>query len=171
MTAGHFAAALAIKSRVPKASTVGLILAAFLPDFIWIILAVAGIEPTRREVYFDDWSHSLFSILVYALLFILLFWKQGRPVAFAMGAAVFSHFLLDLPVHPKDLALYPHSPVHLGFGLSDIDRMRYWYIQLITVLFLLAIYFASAYRLGVSVRWIIPSCVLVLGWHLVLMQG
>jgi hypothetical protein len=80
MTAGHFAAALAIKSRVPKASTATLILAAFLPDFIWIILATAGIEPTRRETYFDDWSHSLFSILVYALLSFCYSGNKGDPL-------------------------------------------------------------------------------------------
>jgi hypothetical protein len=107
MTAAHFAAAVAIKSRVPKASTTVLIFAAFIPDFIWIILATSGIEPTKRENFFDDWSHSLLMILVYATIYSLLFWKRGRSVLVAIWLAVFSHFILDMPVHPKDLALYP----------------------------------------------------------------
>jgi hypothetical protein len=126
MTAAHFAAALAIKSRVPKAPAAALILGAFIPDFIWIVLATAGVEPTKREIFFDDWSHSLLSTVVSASVFALLFWQRGRGVAFAMWGAVFSHFILDLPVHPKDLALYPHSSVHLGLGLSNTAPMNYW---------------------------------------------
>ena len=34
-----------------------------------------------------------------------------------MGLAVFSHFLLDLVMHPPDMALWPGSTVHLGIGL------------------------------------------------------
>src|ERR1700759_4356759 len=109
MTAAHFAVALAIKSRVPRAPTAALVCGAFLPDFIWIILATAGIEPAAREIFFDDWSHSLLSVIVYATLFALLFWKRGRVVSLAMWLAVCSHYFLDLPVHPKPLALYPHS--------------------------------------------------------------
>jgi hypothetical protein len=171
MTAAHFAAALAIKSRVPKAPTSALIFGAFIPDFIWIILATTGIEPTKREMFFDDWSHSLLSIVVYSVLYSLLFWKRGRDVAFAMWLAVFSHFILDMPVHPKDLALYPHSPVHLGLGLSQTAPMNYWYIQLAVVLVLLAIYIDGTRRLRVAPKWVVSSCVLVLGWHIVLMPG
>ena len=171
MTAAHFAAALAIKSRFPRAPTAALILGAFIPDFIWIVLATAGIEPTKREIFFDDWSHSLLSIVVYASLFALLFWKRDRSVAFAMWLAVFSHFILDLPVHPKSLAIYPHSSIHLGLGLSDIAAKNYWFIQLAVTLVLLAIYVYGTRRLRIAPKWIVASCVLVLGWHIVLMPG
>ncbi len=98
MTAAHFAAALAIKGRLPKAPTSALVFGAFIPDFVWIVLATTGVETTKREIFFDDWSHSLISIAVYASLFGLLFWRRGSMVAFAMWLAVFSHFILDLPV-------------------------------------------------------------------------
>ena len=40
-----------------------------------------------------------------------------------MGLAVFSHFLLDLVMHPPDMALWPGSTVHLGIGaLARIPR-------------------------------------------------
>ena len=59
MYVAHFAGALAIKSRVPKAPTWALLVGAFIPDFIWIVLANRGIEPTEPSLFFDDWSHSL----------------------------------------------------------------------------------------------------------------
>ncbi len=117
MTAAHFAAALAIKSRVAEASTAALIVGAFIPDFVWIILATAGVEPTRREVFFDDWSHSLLSVAAAATAYAWLFRKHGLGVAGAAWLAVFSHFALDLP------------SIRAGLGLSAVAPMTYWYIQ------------------------------------------
>jgi hypothetical protein len=171
VTAAHFAAALAIKSRVPAANTGWLIVGAFVPDFVWIALATAGVEPTKREIFFDDWSHSLVSIFVYATLYALLFRSRGRTVMLAMWAAVASHFFLDLPVHPKDIALYPHSAMHLGFGLSTVAPMTYWLIQLAVVLALLAIYVVATRRLRIAPRFVFATCALIIGWHFVLMPG
>ena len=47
--------------------------------------------------------------------------RHGRRVVIAVGFAVFSHFLLDLPMHPPDLALWPNSASHLGAGLWRIS--------------------------------------------------
>jgi membrane-bound metal-dependent hydrolase YbcI (DUF457 family) len=171
VTAAHFAAALAIKSHVPETPTAALIIGAFIPDFLWIALATGGIETTKRELFFDDWSHSLLSIIVFATVYAFFFRNRGPRVARAAWLAVFSHFLLDLPVHPKDLALYPHSSIHLGLGLSGIPSIDYWFIQLAAVVLLLAVYAISTRRLNVRSDAIIASCVLVLGWHVVLMPG
>lgn len=171
MTAAHFAAALAIKSRVPEAPTAALIVGAFIPDFVWIALATSGIETTKRELFFDDWSHSLLSIIVFATVYSFFFRNRGPRVARAAWLVVFSHFLLDLPVHPKALALYPHSLMHFGLGLSAIPSIDYWFIQLAAVVLLLAVYATSARRLNVRGDVIFASCVLVLGWHVVLMPG
>src|SRR5580693_8013364 len=130
MYAAHFAAGLAIKGRVPQAPTWALLVAAFLPDFFWIAFGLAGIEPSQGPAFFDDWSHSLLMVVVYGATFALLFWRQGRPVVFALWLAVFSHFLLDLPIHPKNIALYPRSSIHLGWGLWGIGRRNYWWVQL-----------------------------------------
>jgi len=171
VTAAHFAAALAIKSRVPNAPTAALMVGAFIPDFVWIGLATAGIETTKREIFFDDWSHSFVSVVVLAMVYAFFFHKQGRDVTAAMRIVVFSHFLLDMPVHPKALALYPHSSIHFGFGLSAIPSIDYWLIQLAVVVSLLAVYAPSALRLKVPRNAIIASCVLVIGWHVVLIPS
>ena len=154
MTAAHFAAALAIKSRVPDAPTGALIAGAFVPDFVWIALATAGIEPTKRSVFFDEWSHSLLSVLIFATLYALAFRGRGRSVAAAMWVAVCSHFVLDLPIHPKNLAVYPHSATHVGLGLSSVAPMTYWFVQLAVVLLLLGVYIYGTRRLGIASRWI-----------------
>jgi hypothetical protein len=50
-----------------------------------------------------------------------------------MGAAVFSHFLLDLPMHPPDLALWPNSAPHLGFGLWRALPTGWWFVELAVI--------------------------------------
>ncbi|MDP9122424.1 MAG: hypothetical protein M3O15_13830 [Acidobacteriota bacterium] len=166
MYAAHFAAGLAIKSRTPLAPTAALLAGAFLPDFLWIAFATAGIEPTRPGAFFDDWSHSLVSCLVWATLFAALFLRLGRTVAAAMWLAVFSHFLLDLPIHPRDLALYPHSAVHLGWGLWRIGPLNYWLAQLGVLLVLMLVYSQGARRQGFPARRIGATCAYLLAFHL-----
>jgi len=41
-------------------------------------------------------------------------------VCAALGFAVFSHLLLDLPMHPPDLALWPHTPMQFGFAMASV---------------------------------------------------
>ena len=117
MYAPHFAAALAIKSRVPSAPTWALLIGAFVPDLLWIALARIGIEPAQTSNFFDDWSHSLVSVSILATLFASAFLRNGKPAVVAIWLAVFSHFLLDVPVHPKRLALAPLTGLYLGWDL------------------------------------------------------
>lgn len=51
-----------------------------------------------------DWSHSLVMSVVWSIVFAAAFARYGRRVMVALGFAVFSHFLLDVPMHPPDLA-------------------------------------------------------------------
>jgi len=60
----------------------------------------------------------------------LVFWRYGRIVALAMGAAVFSHFVLDFVVHSPDLALWPGSSTHLGLGLWRKLPTGWWFVEL-----------------------------------------
>jgi hypothetical protein len=166
MYAAHFAAGLAIKSRAPKAPTWALLTGAFLPDLIWIGLGLAGVEPSQGAAFFDDWSHSFASILVWATVYSLLFLRRGMAVAFPVWLAVFSHFLLDLPIHPKDLALYPHSALHLGWGLWNIGRTNYWYVQFCVLMVLIWVYARGAAKQKFSGDLIAANCVLLLGLHL-----
>src|SRR5215470_10956032 len=126
MYAPHFAAALAIKSRVPSAPTWALLIGAFVPDLLWIALARIGIEPAQTSNLFDDWSHSLVSVAILATLFASAFLRSGKPAVVAIWLAVFSHFLLDVPVHPKRLALAPLTGVYLGWDLLAWGSRAGW---------------------------------------------
>jgi hypothetical protein len=172
MYAAHFAAGLAIKSRVPKAPTWALLVGAFIPDFIWVVLANRGIEPTDPRAFFDDWSHSLAMTVVWATLFALMFWRRERRVVLAVWMAVFSHFLLDFPIHPKFLALYPHSSLHVGIALSGtIGAMKYWWVQMCVVAALTPIYALGGRRLGFQPNLIAATCIVLLGLHLLMFPG
>jgi hypothetical protein len=172
MFAAHFAAGLAIKSRVPKAPTWALLVGVVIPDFVWIILANRGIEPTPLRVFFDDWSHSLAMVVLMATLFSLLFWRYGRPVMLAVWLAVFSHFILDLLIHPKFLALYPHSSAHVGVFLSgNLGARRYWWAQMCVVLILTLVYVHGARRVRFQPNLLAATCVLLLALHLVMFPG
>jgi hypothetical protein len=173
MYAPHFAAALAIGSRVRRAPLWALLVGAFLPDLVWIVLARIGVEPAQASSFFDDWSHSLFSIAVVAILFAVFFWKLGRSVVVAVWVAVFSHFLLDFPVHPKRLALFPKSKMHLGWDLLAwgsaqgwLGAINDWWLQLAVLLGLLLFYVLQMRRKKVSLNLILAPCVVLFGLQL-----
>lgn len=173
MYAAHFAAALAIKSQAPKAPVSALLLGAFLPDFAWVALGVAGLEPSQGPRFFDDWSHSLAMVVVWATLFAICFWRKGWAVTLPVWLAVMSHFLLDLPIHPKKIALYPYSSIHLGwnswdFGLTSfwLGASRYWWVQLAVLIALIAIYVFGAQRERLPANLIAASGVTMIGLHL-----
>ena len=174
MYAAHFAAGLAVKGRVPRAPTWALMVAVFLPDFLWIALARAGIEPEYPpRGFFDDWSHSLVMIVLWATLFAWLFWRRDRAVAIAVWIAGLSHLLLDFLIHPARLALYPHSSIHLGWELWSYGQQRsrlgpnhYWWVEAAAIVPLLLVYVYGSRRAPLPARLIAASCLLVAGLHL-----
>lgn len=157
MFVGHFAAGFALKGARPEAPTWGLLIGVGVLDILFGPLVLLGIErvtvtPGMSPGFlldFIDWSHSLVTSALWALLFGLAFWRLGRQVAIVMGAAVFSHFLLDLPMHPGDLALWPHSSVHFGFGLWRLLPHGWWLIEL-GVIALFWGYYLSKARVATS---------------------
>jgi|SRR5271154_6983882 len=174
MYAAHFAAALAIKGSAPRAPAWGLLVGVFVADFVWIALAGIGVEPAEPNAYFDEWSHSLVAIIIEATVFALCFYKRGISIWVPIWLATFSHFLLDWPIHPAPLALYPHSAVHLGFHLwtwgltqSWLGRTHYWWIQMTVMLPLLVIYARGASRSGIGWNWVAASCLIAFGLHFV----
>lgn len=138
MYAGHFAAGLAIKAREPEAPTWGILVGVGLLDLLFGPFVLAGVErvatgvevPPGFLLHHIDWSHSLLMSVVWSVAFATLFLGRGRRVAVVMGVAVFSHFLLDLPVHPPDLALWPDAETHLGFGLWQRLPVGWWLVEL-----------------------------------------
>lgn len=138
MYAGHFAAGLAIKGHTPGAPTWGLLVGVGLLDILFGPLVLIGIERASItpglspgfSLDYIDWSHSLAMAVVWSAVFAACFARHGRRVAGAMGIAVLSHFFLDLPMHPPDLALWPGSSVHVGVGLWRSLPNGWWFVEL-----------------------------------------
>jgi membrane-bound metal-dependent hydrolase YbcI (DUF457 family) len=128
MFIGHVAAGLvgARQARIPLGTA---ILAAQLPDVIWPLLVLAGVEqvaiapgdtavtPLRFEHY--PWSHSLVMVaLTGAALGALYGWRRRSRrmgVTFALMAA--SHWVLDVASHRPDMPILPFGGPKLGLGL------------------------------------------------------
>jgi hypothetical protein len=154
MYVGHFAAALAIKAREPRAPTWALLVGVGLLDILFGPFVLAGIEratvtPSVSPGFsldYIDWSHSLVMSLVWSVLFAVAFVHHGRSVMIAVGVAVFSHFLLDIPMHPPDLALWPNSAAHLGLGLWRAAPTGWWFVELAVIAALWAYYWRRSRR-------------------------
>jgi hypothetical protein len=133
---GHYGLSLAAKRWRPRLSLGVLFVAVQFLDVLFAIFVLAGVEKMRivhgftaynpYDLYSMPYSHSLAGALVWSVLFgaggyvFTRRFSVGERAAAAavLGAAVFSHFLLDLPVHTADLPLTPSagSP-KIGFGL------------------------------------------------------
>jgi hypothetical protein len=139
MFIGHYGVALAAKRVAPRTSLGALFVAAQLLDVVFGLFVLAGIEKLRivpgftrvmpYDLYFMPYSHSLAGAVLWSALGALAFGALFTSVkaqkarvlaALVFGVVIFSHFLLDLPVHPRDLALGfdPASP-KMGLGLWD----------------------------------------------------
>jgi hypothetical protein len=120
---------MAAKRGAPHASLGWLVAAAQLPDLVWPVLVLAGIErvqivpgataytPLDFEHY--PWSHSLAMIVAWGLAFGALFYalrRNGRGAAM-LALLVVSHWALDWIVHRPDLPLAPGLTRLAGLGL------------------------------------------------------
>lgn len=111
---------------------VGLLDLLFGP-FVLLGIERATVTPAQSPGFsldHIDWSHSLLMSLIWSSAYAALFTRWGGRVVGVMGVAAFSHFLLDLPMHPPDLALWPGSDVHLGFGLWRVLPQGWWFVEL-----------------------------------------
>ena len=129
MFIGHFAAAFAAKRAGPRASLGWLVAACQLPDLIWPVLLLAGVERAGIEpgntaftpLAFDHypWSHSLLLVAIWgAALAAIYRWRGGpRREAFIVAILVVSHWVLDWVTHRPDLPLVPGGGPRLGLGL------------------------------------------------------
>ena len=131
MIAGHFGFAAIVKSRETKVPLWSLMLATAWLDIVFIPLFVMKIETLKPipgvsgsyggNIIYADYTHSLLGALVFSAIFALFFVPRwGKRCAIVLGFVSFSHWLLDLVVHRRDMPLLPGNLGHLprlGFGL------------------------------------------------------
>jgi membrane-bound metal-dependent hydrolase YbcI (DUF457 family) len=126
MFVGHFGVGFGAKAAAPRTSLGTLFLASQLIDLLWPTLLLLGLERVRIQpgatqvtpLDFEHYpiSHSLLSVLAWALVFALAYHliRRYRRGTVVLGLAVVSHWLLDALTHRPDLPLYPGDSPLVG---------------------------------------------------------
>ena len=131
MFVGHYAAALALRPLKKAPSLPVLFVGVQLMDILFFPFAATGIEHMRftpgitamnnLDLYDMPFSHGLLGVTLQSLIFGLLFAMavgDGRRLAGGLiaGAAVFSHWVLDVIAHRPDMMLLSDNE-KIGAGL------------------------------------------------------
>ena len=120
MLVGHFAVAFTSKRIDTRLSLGTLVLAAMLPDILWPVFTMAGIEyiASKPTGNFDvAMSHSLLMVTIWGALFAGAYFFQHRDkrAAMILFIVVLSHWILDSISHKHSLA--PGVNIYVGLGL------------------------------------------------------
>jgi hypothetical protein len=134
MFVGHYSVAFACRTEGNRIPLWVLFVAVQFLDYIWATLVLLGIEKLRvikgftegsmLDSYFHPYSHSLITAILWSVVAAIgyrpvckwLGYAYSKSVAFIIGLAVFSHWILDLVAHPRDLPIY-NDAAKVGFGL------------------------------------------------------
>jgi hypothetical protein len=155
LLAGHYSSALLAKRAVPGAPFWALALAAQLVDVFWASFVIGGVEHLRidpalpsnpLDLYDMPFTHSLVGALAWsaaAFAAALAVWRRAG-VAAAIGATVFSHWVLDWIVHRPDLPIVPGGP---KYGLA------LWNYPLVGIAVEFGLLFGTAWLLAQRVPW------------------
>jgi hypothetical protein len=166
MFIGHYGPSFLAK-RVELAIPLWVLFVAVqLLDVLWGIFVLVGIERVRivpgftktnaLDLYYMPYTHSLPGALAWSFLagVAYLWFTRSRRGGLLVGAAVFSHWPLDLLVHKPDLALYDDT-AKLGLGLWDYPLVTL-IVEGVLVLGCLALYMAQTRPLKRSARYAMP---------------
>lgn len=147
MFLGHYGIAFAARRAAPRTSLGTTVFAAQWLDELWPILLLLGVERVRivpglmaanaLDFEWYPYSHSLLFALIWSVLIGGVYFavrRYGRG-AWIVGASVVSHWFFDLPMHRRDLPLWPGSDTRLGFGL--------WNVLLLTLIVELTLFAAG----------------------------
>ena len=137
MFIGHYAVGFALKKESEEVPLWLLFVCVQLFDIIVFSLAILGVEriaynPSdnpffRTMIEYAPYSHSLIANMVLAMLIFLLFKKiRGRKWGIIIGAAVISHWFLDVIVHKADMPLF-HDSFMAGFGLWHYPWVSFFF--------------------------------------------
>lgn len=130
MFVGHYGVSFAAKPVDRPLPLWFLFIAVQWLDVSWSILVMLGVEKLRvvkgftegsdLDLYYMPYTHGLFGALTLSALLggmSALFFRTRRRHAFwVVAACVFSHWLLDLVVHVRDMPLIGDT-AKVGFGL------------------------------------------------------
>jgi hypothetical protein len=129
MLVGHFAAAMIGKRIEPRLSLGTLAMAAMVPDLLWSVFLLGGIEHVQFKPGLGAanylaatdiaWSHGLVTGAVWAALLAGAYYGRRRYQrgAWILLAVVLSHWVLDFASHRPDMPLAPGVPARFGLGL------------------------------------------------------
>jgi membrane-bound metal-dependent hydrolase YbcI (DUF457 family) len=128
MFIGHYGVSFAAKRWAPQISLGTLFLAVQLLDVLFAIFVLVGIEKLRivpgftaynpYDLYYMPYTHSLVGALAWSFVGGLIFLAlRDRNAAMWIAAAVFSHFVLDVPMHTPDMPILGNDSPKIGLGL------------------------------------------------------
>jgi hypothetical protein len=142
MFVGHYSVAFAAKSERNRIPLWVLFIAVQFLDYVWATLVLLGIEKLRGikgftagsmlDSYFHPYSHSLIAAIAWSVIAALVYksvcsrhgclYRTSAPSI--VGLAVFSHWILDLIAHPRDLAIYDNT-WKVGFGFWNYRDLEF----------------------------------------------
>lgn len=164
MYVGHLAIGLAIKSKFPKIPALPIMLGVGFLDIIDGLLIMLGINHVTGNLnsgpylYFDltfiDWDHSLLMAIILSVVWGMFFIKD-KKVAIVAGLACFSHWIADWPMHNLDLALYPYSIQHYGYGLWGKLGTMSWVLEGIFCLILIGYAWKNFAARNQQIFWVV----------------
>ena len=129
MFLGHFAVGFAAKRAAPRASLGTLMMAPLLPDLLWPLFLLVGLERVRidpgntvftpLDFVSYPYTHSLLTTLIWAGLFAALYRARSGydRGAILIAVGVVSHWVLDVVSHRPDLPLVPGDALRLKLRL------------------------------------------------------
>jgi hypothetical protein len=134
MFVGHYSVAFACRTERNRIPLWVLFIAVQFLDYIWATLVLLGVEKLRvikgftagsmLDSYFHPYSHSLIAAIFWSVVGAIAYkplcgwlgYIYRKSAALIVGLAVFSHWILDLVAHPRDLPIYDNT-WKVGFGL------------------------------------------------------
>ena len=136
MFVGHYGVSFAAKKAEPTIPLWVLFIAVQLLDVLWAPFVLLGIEKVRivpgitasnpLDLYYMPYTHSLVAAIGWSVVGAAAYRVAAPSVtkraAAVIGAAVFSHWVLDLLVHRPDLPLYDNA-AKVGLGLWNVPAI------------------------------------------------
>jgi hypothetical protein len=177
MFIGHLGVGLALKKADKSINLAWLLSASMLLDLIFWLLVFFEVERVevpanyitdRYLIHFFPFSHGLAASIFWSLVvyFISLSAFDSKRAATILGLAVFSHFLLDLLVHIKDIPLVGQASPKIGLGLWEHVSTAFL-LEILILLGGLIVYFYSAPVRNFSKRmslFVVMVLVTILGY-------